>query len=310
MLDRREFLQIGSVGALSLAAGAGSAGGNGSRFGRNYAPHLGLFRHHAGVDPLEQIRFLADEGFRSLEDTGLRAKPIALQRQIGRELTRRGLSLVCFTGVAEFGRPTFASGRPELRQAVLRDLRLAIEAAKRVGARQLSIVPGKRDAVLDPSTQQRNALEMLERCADVCEPRGVTLLLEPIDYGPGHSRLFLRSARDAAALCRSVGRPSCRVLIDVYQQEVAGEDVPGLLPDIADVLGHVQLGDFPGRKEPGSGELDFRKLLATLDAVGYQGALGMEHGTALAGRAGERAVIDAYLALDCCSRCSTPGSIG
>jgi hydroxypyruvate isomerase len=298
MLDRREFLQIGSVGALSLAAGAGSAGGNGSRFGRNYAPHLGLFRHHAGVDPLEQIRFLADEGFRSLEDTGLRAKPIALQRQMGRELARRRLSLACFTGVADFGRPTFASGRPDLRQAVLRDLRLAIEAADRVGALQLSIVPGKREAALDVGTQQRHAIEMLHRCVEVCEPRGVTLLLEPIDYGPGHSRLFLRSARDAAALCREVGRPSCRVLIDVYQQAVAGEDGPGLLADVGDVLGHVQLGDFPARKEPGSGELDFRKLLATLDAIGYRGALGMEHGTTLAGRPGERAVIDAYCALD------------
>ena len=298
MLDRREFLQIGSVGALSLAAGAGSAGGNGPRFGRNYAPHLGLFRHHAGADPLEQIRFLAGEGFRSLEDTGLRAKPLALQRQMGRELTRRGLSLACFTGVADFGRPTFASGRPDLRQAVLRDLRLAIEAADRVGARQLSIVPGKRDAALNARTQRQHAIELLHSCADVCELREVTLLLEPIEYGPGHSRLFLRSARDAAALCRSVGRSSCRVLIDVYQQAVVGEDVPCLLADVSDVLGHVQLGDYPGRKEPGSGELDFRKILATLDVVGYRGALGMEHGTTLAGRTGERAVIDAYCALD------------
>ncbi len=60
------------------------------------------------------------------------------------------------------------------------------------------------------------------------------------------------------------------MLIDVYQQAVAGEDVPSLLADVSDVLGHVQFGDFPGRKEPGSGELDFRKILATLDVVGYR----------------------------------------
>src|SRR5579872_707777 len=112
MLDRREFLQIGSVGALSLAAGAGRAWGSGPRFKRNYAPQLGTFGHHAGADPLDQLRFLADEGFCSIEDTGLRAKPVLLQRQIGRELARRNLSLVCFTGIADFGRPTFASGRP------------------------------------------------------------------------------------------------------------------------------------------------------------------------------------------------------
>ncbi len=298
MLDRREFLQVGSVGVLSLATAAGRAWASGPRFKRNYAPQLGTFGHHAGADPLDQLRFLADEGFRAIEDTGLRAKPVLLQQQMGRELARCNLSLVCFTGVADFGRPTFASGRPDLQQAVLRELRRAIETAERVGARQLSIVPGQREASLDPGLQRRNAIALLHWCADLCEPRGVTLLLEPIDYGPGHTRLFLRSAGDAAALCRTVGRSSCRVLIDVYQQAVAGEDVPQLLADVGDVLGHVQLGDFPGRKEPGSGELDFPRLLATLDAVGYRGALGMEHGASLAGRAGERAVIDAYRALD------------
>ena len=91
--------------------------------------------------------------------------------------------------------------------------------------------------------QRRNALELLETAAWISANRAESaLLLEPIDYGPGHSRLFLRSARDAATLCRSVGRPSCRVLIDVYQQAVAGEDVPRLLTDVGDVLGHVQLG--------------------------------------------------------------------
>jgi hydroxypyruvate isomerase len=88
------------------------------------------------------------------------------------------------------------------------------------------------------------------------------------------------------------------VLVDVYQQAVAGEDLRRLLADVGDVLGHVQLGDFPGRKEPGTGELDFPRLLGTLDALGYRGALGMEHGGAIAGEAGERAVIDAYVALD------------
>jgi hydroxypyruvate isomerase len=301
MINRRRFLQLGSAGALSLTAAATAAvraSGGRSQFGRDYAPHLGMFRHHAGSDPLDQIRFLADEGFRSIEDTGLRAKPRALQTKIGQALNRRGMSLVFFTGVADFGRPTFASGRRDLGLDVLRELRGAVETADRVGARQLSIVPGKRDTALNPADQRRQAIDLLRRCADVCEPRGLILLLEPIDHGPGCSRLFLRSARQAAELCRAVGRPSCRVLVDVYQQAVAGEDLPRLLCDVHDVLGHVQLGDFPGRKEPGTGELDFPRLLATLDALGYRGALGMEHGSAIAGYPGERALIDAYVALD------------
>jgi hydroxypyruvate isomerase len=300
MMKRRHFLQIGSAGAFSLTAFAGGrlACGGAHPFLRDYAPHLDMFRNHAGWDPLDQIRFLADEGFRSIEDTGLRAKPSALQARIGSELARRKMSLVSFTGVADFGRPTFASGRRDLRHEVLGELRCAIETAERVGARSLSVVPGQRDPALSPSDQRRHAIELLHRCADVCEPRGLVLLLEPIDHGPGHSRMFLRSARQAAALCQAIGRPSCRILVDVYQQTVVGEDVLQLLGDARDVLGHVQLGDFPGRKEPGTGVLDFRELLTTLDAIGYRGALGMEHGNAIPGLAGERAVINAYIALD------------
>ncbi|HEV8071203.1 MAG TPA: TIM barrel protein [Planctomycetaceae bacterium] len=300
MLNRREFLEIGSAGALSVTVAAGTAfTQNPSHgFSRNYAPHLAMFRHHAGSDPLDQIRFLADEGFRSIEDTGLRAKSPAFQRQVGRELARRGMSLACFTGVADFGRPTFASGRRDLQCEVLSDLRRAIDAADRAGGKALSVVPGQRDAVLPPLHQRRNAIDLLQRCADLCEPRGIVLLLEPIDHGPGDSRLFLRSARQAAELCRAIGRSSCRVLVDVYQQAVAGNDVLQLLVEVSDVLGHVQLGDFPGRKEPGTGELDFPRLFSTLDSIGYRGALGMEHGQSLAGKAGERAVIDSYVAID------------
>jgi hydroxypyruvate isomerase len=257
-----------------------------------------MFRHRAGTEPQEQIRFLADEGFGSIEDTGLRAKPAALQARMGAELARRGMSLACFTGIADFGRPTFASGRRDARLEVLRELRGALDVAERARAKSLSIVPGQREATLDLPAQRRRAIELLSECADLCHARGVVLLLEPVDHGPGRSRLFLRSPREAADLCRAIGRPSCRILVDVYQQAVAGKDLPRLLEEIGDVLGHVQLGDFPGRNEPGTGELDFGRLLATLDAIGYRGAIGMEHGTASAGKAGERAVIDAYAALD------------
>jgi hydroxypyruvate isomerase len=300
-MNRREFLEIGSAGALALSAAAAAWGRMSTpvrSFDRNYAPHLGMFRHHAGSEPLEQIRFLADQGFRSIEDTGLRAKSPALQTEIGKELARHAMSLACFTGVADFGRPTFASGRRDLQVEILHELQRAVDAADRGGGKAFSVVPGQRDRAVDPLEQRRNAVDLLHQCLNICEPRGIMLLLEPIEHGPGHSRLFLRSARRAAALCRAVGRPGCRVLVDVYQQAVAGEDLRRLLADVGDVLGHVQLGDFPGRNEPGTGELDFPRLLATLDALGYRGALGMEHGSAIAGVAGERAVIDAYVALD------------
>jgi hydroxypyruvate isomerase len=304
MLTRRELLRVGTGGALSLAAAAtGVCAASGMhRFTRNYAPQLGSFRRDAGSAPIEQFRFLAAEGFRAIEDTCLRAKSPDFQAQMGRELVRRGMSLVCFTGVIEFGRPIFASGRHDLALEVLREVRSAVDTADRVGGRSFSVVLGKRDASLSVREQWRHAVALLNRCADVCEPRAITLLLEPVDHGPGRSRMFLRSARQAAELCRAVARPSCRILLDLHQQVAAGEDIPRLLRDVRDVLGHVQRADSLCLSEPGTDRLDFARLLTALDAIGYRGALGIDHGSATAGKPGERAIIDAYANLDRCTQ--------
>jgi hydroxypyruvate isomerase len=294
MLTRRELLRVGGGGALSLAAAAtGVCASRGTRrFSRNYAPQLGTFQHHAGSDPIEQIHFLAASGFRAIEDTCLRAKTPDLQVRMGRELARRGISIVCFTGVIDFGRPTFASGRPDLALEVLREVRCAVETADRLGGRTFSVVLGQREASLSVGAQRRHAVELLHRCADICEARAVTLLLESVDHGPGRSRMFLRSARQAAELCRAVARPHCKILVDLQQQAAAGEDVPRLLRGVRDVLGHVQLADSLGLSESAIDRL------AALDAIGYRGALGIEHGRASAGGRGERAVIDACVKLD------------
>lgn len=300
MLNRREFLGMGAACALSLT-GAGVAAqlsGEGRRFLRAYAPHLGMFRHHAGSDPIDQVKFLADEGFVAIEDGGLRAKPPALQSRIGNELARQGMAMGLFVGLADFGRATFASGSVDLRQLVLRELQSAIDTARRVDGRYLAVIPGKSVPGLSRSVQRRHAADTLQFCADLCETHGLILLLEPTDSGTDSSGLFLRSAKDAAELCRTVARPCCRLLLDVYQHSVAGENVPQLLSRTSDVLGYVQLADSPGRKEPGTGEMDFRELFAALDRFQYRGVLGLEHGNLLPGRRGERAVIDAYAALD------------
>lgn len=297
MLNRREFLEVGLACGATLV-GVRALGRRSQRFSRNYAPQLGLFGHHASSDPVDQIQFLADEGFDAVVDSGLRGKPFKLQSRIGDALARRGLAFGPFVGVAHFGRPTFASGSLETRRELLRETGLAIDAAHRVGGADLIVIPGQAMPHVPEAVQFRHAVDTLRYCADACERRGTRMLLEPTITGGDSSRMFLRTIDQAAQLCRAVGSPACCVLFDVFDQAIAGNDVPQLLKWSRDVLGSVQLADAPGRHEPGAGELDFRRIFHALDAIGYQGLLGMEHGKRLPGREGERAVIDAYVTLD------------
>jgi hydroxypyruvate isomerase len=298
MLSRREFLAASATWTLGGIAAIRNESTRHAPFRRKFAPHLGMFRHHGGGDPLDQIRFIADAGFHALEDGGFLAKPRRLQSRIGDELARRGLSLGAFTAIADFSRPTFAAAGRDLRQSILCDLKQAIAVAKSVNGQSLTVVPGKRVSNVPWPVQMGRAADTLRFCADVCEREGIVLLLEPIDHCAGSPRLFLQSAAEAIRLCRAVGRSSCRVLLDVYQQTVSGQDLSRLIRESSDVIGYIQLADCPGRKEPGTGAIDFPSMFAAIDRIGYEGILGMEHGNQSPGSQGERLVIESYARVD------------
>jgi hydroxypyruvate isomerase len=154
------------------------------------------------------------------------------------------------------------------------------------------------DRRLPLSIQTANAVELLKRCAAICEPTGLTMLLEPINHCAHRPELFLNSVPQAYDICRKIGSPSCKILVDVphrYQTDAnLVECIDRAWPEIA----YLQLGDSPGRKEPGTGMIDYRGLFDHLRARGFRGILGMEHGNSLPGKAGERAVIDAYVRHD------------
>ncbi len=264
------------------------------RFRLQYAPHFGMFAQHAGDDPIDQIKFMADAGFAAVEDHGLMAKSDSLLQRIGNEIERHDMTMGLFVATTDYGDPTFASGRGDLRRRVLSDMQRAVDVAQTVGARWCTVVPGKVDRRLSLQQQMLNAIDLLKRCVEIVEPSGLTLLLEPLDHGGGQPGLFLHDLAQARVLCRAVNHPCCRVLVDVYHQRVAGRDPLQSLLSVWDELGYIQVGDYPGRKEPGTGTIDYRRLFSLLARRGYEGPVGMEHGNASPGKVGEQNVIAAY----------------
>jgi hydroxypyruvate isomerase len=310
-MNRREFLGAGLSAGMAAAAAHTGVSGSGDvpttrpigrqtavRFRRLYAPHFGMFRHHAGDDLIDQLRFMADEGFQALEDNGLRQRPLYVQERIGAQLDRLGMRMGLFVGVVDFGNPTFASGREEFRQAILSEVRAAVETARRVNARWFTVVPGRRDPHLPATLQLSNTVHMLKDCAEICDAAGVVMLLEPLNHWGRHPQMFLHSISQGARVCRAVNSGACRVLCDVYHQQSVRQNILADITSNWDEMGYFQIGDSPGRKEPGTGGFDFRGLFELTDARGYDGIFGMEHGNSQPGREGERAVIDAYAAID------------
>ncbi len=65
-------------------------------FNLNYAPHLGMFKYHAGEDPINQLNFMADQGFRAFEDNDMKKRDLDLQKKMADTMTKRGLSMGVF----------------------------------------------------------------------------------------------------------------------------------------------------------------------------------------------------------------------
>jgi hydroxypyruvate isomerase len=306
-MDRRTFLATsvtaGAAAALRLAPAAGAQGAvavpapGKHTFKLKYAPHFGQFKQHAGEDPVDQLKFIADQGFRALEDNGMMGRPVEEQERIGREMARLGLTMGAFCAYVEFGEPTLVHDDQDARAKLLDGVKNAIEVAKRVNGKWSIVVPGCTEPRLGRDYQTANLVEHLKAAADIAAPAGLILIIEPLNPRD-HPRLFVSKIGQAYEVCRAVNSPACKILDDIYHSQISEGD---LIPNIDKAwseIAYFHLGDTPGRKEPGTGEINFRNVFKHVHEKGYQGVLGMEHGQSIEGKAGEQAVIDAYVACD------------
>ena len=302
-MNRREFVTAAAAGAavsMGARAAKGLAGeapkSNAPKFRMKYAPHFGMFRKSAGNDPLDQLQFMADQGFTAMEDNGMGRKSPELQEKIGKKLSQLGMTMGVF--VSSGGAPLVSSPK-KVKADLVKNMKKYLDVAKRTGAKWSTVVPGRYDNKLEWDYQTANCIENLKVMAGVFEPAGLVMVLEPLNWWANHPGLFLWKIPQAYQICRAVGSPSCKILDDLYHQQVSeGNLIPNMEKSWSEI-GYIQIGDNPGRKEPTTGEINYRNIFKWLHGVKkYDGVLGMEHGNSKPGEEGEKAVIAAYRACD------------
>jgi hydroxypyruvate isomerase len=290
----------GSTGAAS-ATGAGVAGAlpNRARFRLRYAPHFGTFREHAGQELVAQLEFMAAEGFTALEDNGMRGRSVAEQERVASALQRLNMQMGVFVAhEISWSDATITTASDDARAKFLAEIRDSVDVARRVNATWMTVVPGHIDRRMHMSYQTANVIESLKRASAILEPHGLVMVLEPLNTLRNHPGMFLTTTPQAHMICKAVGSPSCKILYDIYHQQITeGNLIPNI--DAAwEEIAYFQVGDNPGRNEPGTGEINYRNVFRHIHGKGFTGIVGMEHGNSQRGRSGERAVIDAYVAAD------------
>lgn len=291
-------LANGLLGAPALQPNLSRARHGAPRFRLHYAPHFGMFRHHAGADLVDQLKFMADEGFTALEDNGLPGRSVEDQERIGAALRDLGLRMGVFVAHMDFRGPSLVLPPAQARERIEADMHKAVEVAARVGARWCTVVPGCFENRVSIEYQTANVIDNLRFAAEILEPAGLVAVLEPLNAFVDHPGLFLSRVPQAYLICRAVNSPSIKILDDLYHQQVTEGSLVQNIDAAWSEIGYFQVGDNPGRNEPGTGEVHFQHVFAHLRAKGYEGIVGMEHGNSQPGKEGERAVIDAYVAAD------------
>ena len=305
-MKRRNFIRnaaFGSIAATGLTAGLSASAStqqtsNSAKFKLKYAPGLGTFNEMAGNDPIDQIKFMNDQGFRAIFDNGLMHKDAALQDKIANELARHGMDLGPFVLYADFGVKSFVTQDPEIKDMLRKKMQEGLDCAKRTGAKTALVVPGRYADNLEWDYQTANVIDNLRMCCDIVEPEGLTLVLEPLNAWTDHPGLFLTKIPQTHMICQAVNRPSCKLVNDLYHQQITeGNLIPNI--DLAwESIAAFHIGDNPGRKEPGTGEINFVNVFKHIHNKGYDGVLCCEHGRSIPGKEGEQAFIDAYRKAD------------
>jgi len=299
-MNRRDFLRTASV-----AAGAATLGGvrqaqanADGKFKLKYAPSFGMFKELAGTDLFDQIKFMDETGFRAIFDNGLPGKSPAVQEKIANELAKRNMDLGPFVLYADFSVKSFVLNDPDVTDMLVKKMQMGVEVAKRTNSKWALVVPGRFADDMEWSYQTANVVDNLRRCCDIVEPHGLTLVLEPLNAWRDHPGLFLTKISQAFEICRAVNRPSCKIINDLYHQQITeGNLIPNI--DMAwSEIATFHLGDTPGRNEPGTGEINYQNIFRHIYKKGYEGVLCMEHGRSIKGKEGEQAVIDAYRKAD------------
>jgi hydroxypyruvate isomerase len=191
-----------------------------------------------------------------------------------------GVGIRAFNGDADY-----SPINPEHKTPYLDFLKRSMDAAKQVGAPSLTVHSNALDAtgaVVNPHEELSYTVKLcslfniMDESAKLAEAEGIVLNLEPLNVISDHAGNFLKYTSDAAEIARIIGSPKLKVLCDIYHMQLNEGNLCNTIGQCADQIGHIHAADAPGRHEPGTGEINFARVFAHLEEMGYDGVIGFE----------------------------------
>ncbi len=170
--------------------------------------------------------------------------------------------------------------RPGFEQQGLDDFAEVCAVAKRFGCGRLVSFVGQRYNDVPWEVQHAGIIAGLKKAGDIARQFDTLIVLEPLNHveSPQMTMLY---ANEAFQYAQEANHPHVRVNYDFYHRQLGeGNTIDNFRTGFGQGLIHyVEIGDVPGRFEPGTGEANYVNLFAQMRKLGYNGFIGMEHRT-------------------------------
>src|SRR4051794_14476728 len=192
---------------------------------------------------------------------------------------RTGLKCASISGNPKLGRTT---GLTKLgsEQAFLDEIATYSKIAAKFGGASPIIFPGALQPDTPWEAQRANIVKGLKLAGEIAKEQGVVITLEPEDQYEA-PKVAIHKTSEAFPIVEEVGHPNVKICFDIYHLQLSeGNITNNLKTGLSNgFIGLVQIGESPGRKEPGTGETDYAHIFRVLRASGYTGYVDTEHGT-------------------------------
>ena len=225
----------------------------------------------------ERMEIVAEQGFRAYSFWSASDEERAAMLKVQQ---RTGLKCASISGTARAGSSTGLT-KPSQEQAYLDEITERAKIAAAFGGAQPIVFVGKVQPDVPWETQRAQIVSGLRKAGDIAKKEGVTLVMEPLSTRPGQPRMALDTAAVAFPVIDEVAHPNVKICFDMYHLQLMEGNITTHLREGLGKgwIGLVQIGEVPGRKEPGTGEIDYAYILRVLRELDYKGYLDTEMGT-------------------------------
>jgi hydroxypyruvate isomerase len=283
MIHRRDVLRAGAAAPLGLLALGGSDGDAAALAAPPYTISINIeimFNTGRGNPPMpraDRIRAVAAKGFKAYS---FWSAPAAERKAMIEAQQQTGLKCISLVGTGNAGGTTGFT-KPGAQDALLAEIKERVEIAKEFGTPDLISFVGIIQPDVPWDTQRAQIVDGLKRAGDIAAAGGVTIAVEPLSVNPNQPRRALDRCIEAFPVIKEVNHPNVKICFDLYHlQRTEGNLVVGLRNGLQDnLIKVVQIGDNPGRLEPGTGEINYPFIFKELRRLNWTGYVDTEHGT-------------------------------